>query len=324
MQDERALSAWLTALADLRPRFAALADADLHLLRIDVPLPGDTKAPDALRAHLHEKGLGGEPDDVLAPLKGKDKGPAALPPAKDWRGRRPIVWQSAGVYGICSNSGEAETTVLNRLVVYGNSGEHWPEFAKWAASGGRILLDNVEWRCDLRGRDSETRLTAWLLYLTDTASTPIKGGALGYRRLPNSIEHFFDRSVKIVLPDEGLPVLSAWLVDAVIEVYRRPTDNEAPPPLRLQAVPDANPPYLILDNRPIPASEIGVHFMAELIKANGRPVSFAAWLRQHPQFTGAIVTRVLDGLPAEVKPFVERPGKGGLPRLKVGLLRPAR
>ena len=57
MSTQRPLTAWLNALLDIRQKFAALSDADLHVLRIDVPLPEDSKAPDDIRALLRQKGI---------------------------------------------------------------------------------------------------------------------------------------------------------------------------------------------------------------------------------------------------------------------------
>jgi hypothetical protein len=132
------------------------------------------------------------------------------------------------VYRIRSDGGDAETTVLNRLVAYGDGGDHWDNFAKWAAAGGRLLLDNVAWNCDLRRQDSESCLIGWLLYLTDQAFTRVAGSALRCRRLPNRVENFLDSGARVVL--EGLPSSSAWLIDDVVEAYHRAAEPETPKP----------------------------------------------------------------------------------------------
>jgi hypothetical protein len=92
---------------------------------------------------------------------------------------------------------------------------------------------------------------------------------------------------------------------------------------RLRAVLDADPPHLILDDSPFPAQEVAVHYMNALIKANGLRVSFAKWVKENRRFEGAVITRVLNGLPKAIQPFVERDGKGMPPRLKIELLRAA-
>ncbi len=63
----------------------------------------------------------------------------------------------------------------------------------------------------------KARLVAWLLYLTDTASSRVKGGALACKRLCTPLEHCMDSPAKVVLTDEGLGTLSAWLTDAIVE-----------------------------------------------------------------------------------------------------------
>jgi hypothetical protein len=105
--------------------------------------------------------------------------------------------------------------------------------------------------------------------------------------------------------------------------------NDGPPKTltrqtRLVTVLDAEPPHLILDGKPFPAREVAVKYLDALIRANGERVSFAEFVeRNSPRFDSAVATRVLDGLPKEIQPFVDRPGKGRSPRLKVELLKPA-
>jgi hypothetical protein len=89
---------------------------------------------------------------------------------------------------------------------------------------------------------------------------------------------------------------------------------------RLRAVLDKKPPYLILDGTPLTAQEVGVYYVAALIRANGEHVSFAGFLKKNPRFEGAISTRVLDQLPKQIQALIQRDGKGSPPRLKIELL----
>ncbi len=91
---------------------------------------------------------------------------------------------------------------------------------------------------------------------------------------------------------------------------------------RLKAVVNAKSPYLILDGEPFMAVEVAVHYLNELIQANGRQVSFRRWLKENPKFEGAVVTRVLDGLPKAIGLYIKR-SKGLGPCLNVELLRAA-
>jgi hypothetical protein len=89
---------------------------------------------------------------------------------------------------------------------------------------------------------------------------------------------------------------------------------------RLRAIVDASPHFL-LDGEMIQAEEVVVRYVCALIDANGVPVAFAQWRSKHPEFEGAIVTRVLKKLPPKIAKFVERGGKGKPPRIKIELLR---
>ena len=87
--------------------------------------------------------------------------------------------------------------------------------------------------------------------------------------------------------------------------------------IRLRAVLDDSPPYLILDGRRYEElDEVAVYYLDALIRANGHRVPFTDWLKKHPKFEAAIVTRVLDKLPSEIQRFIER-SKGVPARLKV-------
>jgi hypothetical protein len=117
-------------------------------------------------------------------------------------------------------------------------------------------------------------------------------------------------------------------LNRTLNVHRKQSDERnargagpVPRQARLRAVLDAETPYVILDDRPIPAEEVAVHYLDALIGANGGHVPFARFLRQpqNKRFEGAVCTRVLDRLPSEISPFIER-GKGSAPRLKVELL----
>ncbi len=89
--------------------------------------------------------------DIRAgPSTGSERGPAVLPPAKDWRGTRPIVWQRSGVHRLQPAGGTSlgfSVQPIGRLRP--RPAVHWAEFSKWASSGGRILLQNTPWNCDL-------------------------------------------------------------------------------------------------------------------------------------------------------------------------------
>jgi hypothetical protein len=107
---------------------------------------------------------------------------------------------------------------------------------------------------------------------------------------------------------------SEWVVSTL---EWRPKDE---PRNRLVAIIDVDPPYFLLDGKPILAAEIAVKYVAALIDAKGAPVSFAEWLKGHPEFAGAISTRVMDKIPAKVAQFVERGGKGRPAHIKVDML----
>jgi hypothetical protein len=79
---------------------------------------------------------------------------------------------------------------------------------------------------------------------------------------------------------------------------------------------------VILDGEDNAAPEVTVAFLGALIEANGLRVSYREWLRrpENKKYEGTVATRVLDSLPACIKPFVERPGKGKSPRLRVDQL----
>jgi hypothetical protein len=87
---------------------------------------------------------------------------------------------------------------------------------------------------------------------------------------------------------------------------------------RLCAHLDRDPPFLTLDGEPIATfDETATHFVARLIGANGEGVSFAEFVRGNPRFEGAIVTRVMAGIPPDLERFIARPAKKGrLYRLK--------
>jgi hypothetical protein len=77
---------------------------------------------------------------------------------------------------------------------------------------------------------------------------------------------------------------------------------------------------LVLDGQPYPAPEVAVHFVAELIEANGRSVSFAGWLKQRSDFERARLDRVMVKLDPRVLELIERGGKGKPYRLLVDKL----
>jgi hypothetical protein len=89
---------------------------------------------------------------------------------------------------------------------------------------------------------------------------------------------------------------------------------------RLQAVTDDENPYFLLDGKPIPCkSEVMVHFVAELIEANGRNVAFSSWLKRHPEFEECRSNRGMSKLPKEILPFIDH-GQGKAFRLNLEAL----
>src|SRR5262249_13524993 len=82
--------------------------------------------------------------------------------------------------------------------------------------------------------------------------------------------------------------------------------GQTPRQWRLEAVLNADPPYLLLDGKRFDCKkEVAIHFVAELIKANGASVAFSRWLKDYPQFLGARSDRDLKHLPSEVKSLME-------------------
>jgi hypothetical protein len=119
-------------------------------------------------------------------------------------------------------------------------------------------------------------------------------------------------------PDEQLGRVNP---DLPAPPTRGGSDPESRPiQTRLRAVLDPDHPHFILDGKFIPAEKVLVAYVNELIEANGRPVSFARWIEDKPEFEGATVTRVMNELPKEIQPFVERGRKGRPSRLKMELL----
>jgi hypothetical protein len=86
---------------------------------------------------------------------------------------------------------------------------------------------------------------------------------------------------------------------------------------RLSVKLDPTLPYIIFDGTPLPAPEASVHYLAALIEANGYPVPFNRWVKDHPEFERQISTRVVKGIPEPVRAFIDSPGKGRPARLKV-------
>jgi hypothetical protein len=91
---------------------------------------------------------------------------------------------------------------------------------------------------------------------------------------------------------------------------------------RLVAHTDADPPFISLNGKPCSVFDpCPTFYVAALIEANGWPVSFAEFVRRHSQFEGAVTNRELDKIPPVIADFIDRPGKGGSPSLKVEMLR---
>ena len=86
---------------------------------------------------------------------------------------------------------------------------------------------------------------------------------------------------------------------------------------RLSVKLNVSPPYIIFDGTPLSAPEASVHYVAALIAANGYPVAFKRWVKDHPEFEGQVSTRVVKGIPEPVRALIDSPGKGRPPRLKV-------
>jgi hypothetical protein len=86
---------------------------------------------------------------------------------------------------------------------------------------------------------------------------------------------------------------------------------------RLSVKLNVSPPYIIFDGTPLSAPEASVHYVAALIAANGYPVAFKRWVKDHPEFEGQVSTRVVKGIPEPVRGLIDSPGKGRPPRLKV-------
>jgi hypothetical protein len=126
------------------------------------------------------------------------------------------------------------------------------------------------------------------------------------------------REARILVPSIWSEMDRVWRT-ILIEIQSSATGQTQ---TRLQAVLEADRAYLWLDGKVFPATEVAVHFVAALIKANGLRVSFAEWVRNNPRFERAISNRVLKKIPKEVARFVER-SQGRAPRLRTELLQSA-
>jgi hypothetical protein len=94
--------------------------------------------------------------------------------------------------------------------------------------------------------------------------------------------------------------------------------GSAPRQRRLIAVPDADPPYFLLDGKRLDCKKaVAVHFVEALIKANGGRIAFTEWVKDQPDFLGSRSDRDLK-FPKEISPFIERRGNGF--KLNVGML----
>jgi hypothetical protein len=90
--------------------------------------------------------------------------------------------------------------------------------------------------------------------------------------------------------------------------------------IRLQAVTDAENPHFLLDGKLVPCeSEVMIHFVAELINANGRDVAFSGWLARRPEFVGSRSDREMKRLPKQIIPFIDH-GQGRHFRLNLEAL----
>jgi hypothetical protein len=90
----------------------------------------------------------------------------------------------------------------------------------------------------------------------------------------------------------------------------KPTRPVEPP--RLMAIIDGDDCHFIVDGKPVPAETVGVHFVARLIRANGEKVSFAAFVRDNPQFRAARSDRVRGKVPDAVMEFIDWPAACGI------------
>jgi hypothetical protein len=156
--------------------------------------------------------------------------------------------------------------------------------------------------------------------------TCIVEGLPGYHRHPSAGDDWDESVTFYEVPPEWVPTWCKNNNQPVPEKLAKarpspPSPNGQPSrQTRLQAILNRKPPFLMLDGQPYPGTEVAVHFVAELIEANGRQVSFSQWVRDHSRFEGSQSDRVLRSLPAEILRFIERGGKGRQPRLKVEAL----
>ena len=185
----------------------------------------------------------------------------------------------------------------------------------WRTSGMKVAMEKLEVLSEVfRGR--------W--NLASVADLPSGGG----NRMPDTslevdaselerlakIAAFFEESLKQVPPPrQGTPSFRIVAdTDDDDEFSGRQT--------RLKADTDDRHPHFILDGKVISCrSDAAVHFVAALIEADGHVVPFTEWKNKHPKFADEQSNRVLDALPSEVAPFIERK-QGKPPRLKVELL----
>jgi hypothetical protein len=109
-------------------------------------------------------------------------------------------------------------------------------------------------------------------------------------------------------------------IDAVLSLAEGRGDGRAKQ-RRLVAHLDVHPPFISLDGKPFSTfPEVGTHFVARLIEANGERVSFRAWVRENPRFVGAVSNRVKKDIPEPLLTYIEWNGGGKPPRLCVELM----
>jgi hypothetical protein len=126
-----------------------------------------------------------------------------------------------------------------------------------------------------------------------------------------------DHEIEPLTPAPAEPLLP-------LNAKAKVTQAEESPQTRLVAHLDVAPPFISLDGKLCPPfSETATCYVAALIKANGNRKSFSEFLRENPRFEGAVSSREMNKIPAAITQFIERDGKGCIPRLKVELLREA-
>ena len=186
-------------MADLRPRFADHADADLYLLRITARITDEKEWAKT----------------ISTGRKRREVGPLRLPPREQWRGDKPVFHQWLGRRGASSSEAQRENDFAVRIVAYGHDGEMWDRFAELARLAGDLIKNSYR----LRWQESDPSWV-WFAYLTDFPCWDLPSSPPIARVVPYSMLELLSIPACVAL-ETNVFQASAWAIDVALTASDR-------------------------------------------------------------------------------------------------------